>query len=155
MRTLVCVDNEGTGERIAARVVLVDGAGRALLFCGGDPANPAGGTWWFTPGGGVEPGETIEDAARREVLEETGVRIGELGPVVHERYTEFAFNGGMLRQRESYYRVRVDELTDIDTRGWTDLERRSVSGYRWWGVDELRTTGEVFFPANLIHLIEG
>ncbi|UYM06732.1 NUDIX hydrolase [Solicola gregarius] len=141
-------------DRLAARVVLVDAAGRTLLFNGGDPARPEGGTWWFTPGGGVDPGETIEDAGRRELLEETGVRVDELGPVVYERYTEFAFNGGMIRQQESYYRVRVDDVPDVDTRGWTELERRSVNSYRWWTLHELRTTDETVYPANLVDLLE-
>lgn len=41
-----------------ARIILVDDSGQILLFRGGDPARPRAGTWWFTPGGAVEPGET-------------------------------------------------------------------------------------------------
>jgi hypothetical protein len=33
-------------------VLLLDDAGRVLLFRGGDPAAPERGTWWITPGGG-------------------------------------------------------------------------------------------------------
>jgi ADP-ribose pyrophosphatase YjhB (NUDIX family) len=51
-------------ERVAARVVLLDRAGRVLLFRGCDPWQPAAGIWWITPGGGVEPGESLEQAAR-------------------------------------------------------------------------------------------
>lgn len=65
-------------ERTTARVVLVDAEGRTLLLCGGDPSRPEGGQWWFTPGGGIEQGETVQDAARREVLEETGIAISDL-----------------------------------------------------------------------------
>lgn len=46
--------------------------------------DPSGGLWSF-PGGHLEWGETLEDAARREVLEETGLRITIAGiPLVHE-----------------------------------------------------------------------
>jgi 8-oxo-dGTP diphosphatase len=49
--------------------VVVDGRGRALVFQRCDNGR------WDVPGGVVEQGETIDDAVRREVLEETGLKI--------------------------------------------------------------------------------
>jgi len=40
-----------------------------------------GRAWWFLPGGGLEPGETLEACAERELLEETGLRIKAERPV--------------------------------------------------------------------------
>lgn len=145
--------SEETSDRIAARIVLVDGAGRTLLFNGGDPARPEDGTWWFTPGGGVEQGERFEEAARRELFEETGVRVDDVGPIVHERRAEFRFGGRLLRQLESYYLVRIEGVS-VDSSGWTELERRTVDGYRWWSIDELRTTDEVVYPTNIVDLLQ-
>ena len=62
-------------ERRAARVLLVDEAGRVLLQNCCDPADPAAGSWWNTMGGGIDPGETPEQAAVREVHEETGWHV--------------------------------------------------------------------------------
>jgi NAD+ diphosphatase len=57
-----------------AVIVLVTDGERALL--GRQAAWPAGR--YSTIAGFVEPGESLEDAVRREVLEETGVQVGEL-----------------------------------------------------------------------------
>ncbi|MCY7304192.1 MAG: NUDIX domain-containing protein [Thermoleophilia bacterium] len=61
-----------------ARIVLVDHGRLALIKRVRD-----GRTYYLFPGGGVEEGETPQDAARREAFEELGVEV-ELGPLVHE-----------------------------------------------------------------------
>ncbi|MEO8685339.1 MAG: NUDIX domain-containing protein [Devosia sp.] len=53
---------------LGARVMLVDGDKVLLIRHTYVPG-------WQFPGGGVDPGETIEQAARREVLEESGYRV--------------------------------------------------------------------------------
>ena len=56
-------------RRPAARVVLLDQANRVFLMHGSDPMRPEKGTWWEIPGGGIEPGETSQEAAARELYE--------------------------------------------------------------------------------------
>jgi 8-oxo-dGTP pyrophosphatase MutT (NUDIX family) len=139
-------------RRTAARVVLLDNAGRTLLFHGADPDRPELGTWWFTPGGGLDPGEDLETAARREVLEETGFGVAELGPPVLQRVAEFTFEGQRYVQDETFFLVRVPTF-DVDDSRWTDIERRSVLDYRWWTVEELLTTSQTVYPAELHTLL--
>jgi 8-oxo-dGTP diphosphatase len=66
------------GPRISAVVACVDDAGRVLIVK--QTAGPFAGAW-LLPGGNVERDERLEDAARRELLEETGYRAAELRPV--------------------------------------------------------------------------
>jgi 8-oxo-dGTP diphosphatase len=67
-----------TLRRQAARVVLLNRDRHVLLLSAADPADRAKPPWWEIPGGGIDPHETSEDAARRELFEETGVRVKKL-----------------------------------------------------------------------------
>jgi 8-oxo-dGTP pyrophosphatase MutT (NUDIX family) len=138
-------------RRSAARVLLLDDAGRVLLFRGIDPHLPDV-TFWFTPGGGVEPGEDLYEAARRELLEETGCTSVELGPPVWTRHNSFTFEGEMVSQFETFFVARVPSW-QVDTTGFNELERRSILDHRWWTLAELRATSDVVHPGSLADLL--
>lgn len=136
--------------RRAARVLLVDAAGRVLLFSGSDPARPEHGRWWFTPGGGLDPGETYAEGAARELAEETGLRLPApaFGAPVHRDVTEFPFDGVWYRQEQEFFLVRVADH-EVDTAGFSEIERASVAAHRWWPLAELAVTDERYYPPDL------
>src|SRR5829696_10080773 len=96
-----------TGEtptlRRAARVLLLDEDRRVLLV----RFRYQGRSWWSAPGGGLEGDETHEDAARREVAEETSFELDELGPWVWTREEVFRFEGRLYHQLERYFVTNV------------------------------------------------
>lgn len=142
------------GLRNVARVVLLDPQDRILLLHGHEPDDRAD-DWWFTPGGGVEGTETREEAALREVAEETGITDVELGPVLWRRMCSFPFAGRRWDQDEWYYLARTaDTHPPVPAAArLTDLERRSVAGARWWTCGELARTHETVYPTRLAELL--
>ncbi|MFE9255928.1 NUDIX hydrolase [Streptomyces sp. NPDC006879] len=139
--------------RRVARVVLLDPDDRILLLHGFEPADPSA-TWWFTPGGGVEGEERREQAALRELAEETGITDVALGPVLWQRFCSFPFDGRRWEQDEWYYLARTRTArTPTQMSGLTELERRSVAGARWWTSAELAITHETVYPNRLAGLL--
>ncbi len=144
-------DHLSTEVRQVSRVVLLDPDNRVLLLHGYEPGDPSS-TWWFTPGGGLEGTETREEAARRELAEETGITDVELGPVLWKRRCSFPFDGRRWDQDEWYYLGRTNR-TATEMSGQTDLERRSVSGLRWWTSEELSASHETVYPTTFAELL--
>ncbi|MFF4212608.1 NUDIX hydrolase [Streptomyces sp. NPDC001796] len=137
--------------RKVARVVLLDPDERILLLHGHEPEDPAD-DWWFTPGGGVEGDETREQAALREVAEETGITQVELGPVLWRRRCSFPFAGRRWDQDEWYYLARTTQ-TATASPNLTELEKLSVAGARWWTCGELAAAHETVYPKRLAELL--
>ncbi|MFC5906830.1 NUDIX hydrolase [Streptacidiphilus monticola] len=139
-------------RRRAARVLLLDPADRILLLHGFDPQEP-GRQWWFTPGGGVEEGEELQDAALREIAEETGIREVRIGPLVARRSSAFSFDGRHYDQDEWFF-LAWTPTTETDASGQTELELRSTDELRWWTVRDLLATEETVYPGGLGALLD-
>ena len=144
--------------RTSARVVLLDESGAVLLFGGSDPALVDAPRWWFTVGGAVEPGESLVEAAAREVAEETGLRVDTadlVGPL-WRRESVFKFDGAVIRSEELFFVHRTARF-EPSSGGHTALERRTIHGHRWCDatiIGELVAKGETVYPLQLGELLD-
>ena len=159
---------DGVRFRHAARVILLDGADRVLLLHGCD-VDQRERSWWFTIGGGIEPGEAPRDAAVRELFEETGIALdprARVGPV-YRRSAVFDFFRESCRQEEVFFLGRYDGQAGADPAavdgadgasgfsrdGWTQVEVDTIDELRWWDLDALAALEEEVFPARLADLV--
>jgi 8-oxo-dGTP pyrophosphatase MutT (NUDIX family) len=140
-------------QRRAARVLVVSPDGEVLMIHGFDPYDPAT-TFWYTIGGGVDPGEDDADAAVREVWEETGLRIDRdqlVGPVHHDR-TVFPFEGRTIDQQQVFY-LLVTPRFEPAPAAFEDTEIRSVIAVAWIDPAARESAGETVYPAGLAALV--
>jgi 8-oxo-dGTP pyrophosphatase MutT (NUDIX family) len=137
--------------RVAARAVVLDPENRILLVLFRSP--DTGGTWWATPGGALDPGESHEDALRRELREEAGIVPGELGPCVWEREHVFEWGGRLVRQVERCFLVRVDSSEPAPQFSREQLEAEGLHDARWWTLAELEGSDAVSAPRRLPALL--
>ena len=141
-------------QRPSARWLVTDTLGRVLLFrFEHHDGALAGVHYWATPGGGVEQGETFEQAAVRELWEETGIRIVDAGTQMAQCEVVFQLvDGSYVNNIERYFHIRVVN-TDLSKEGWTAYERECMTDTRWWSPQDLRETAEKIWPENLLNML--
>ena len=141
--------SEGIVEREAARAIVLNPNRQVLL----QHLEAESGRCWILPGGGLATGETHEQALIRELAEEVGLQLIELGPLVWRRTAEFSFRGVRYRQRERFFLARAEPFV-FDHSGLDEIELGIVLGHQWWTVDEIESaTNLVFWPRGLAQLL--
>jgi 8-oxo-dGTP pyrophosphatase MutT (NUDIX family) len=142
--------------RFTARIILLDPSDRILLINyraqkDVDASRPGLREFWFTPGGGIEPGESAEEAALREMEEEVGLTNL---PIIAEVGRREALNDLFERAaicRERYFLIRAPS-DHFDTARLAETDQDEVLEVRWWGLDAFAASGHVLIPTSVIDL---
>jgi len=127
-------------RRSTARVLPVDPEGRVLLLHGWDPYHPER-PFWFTIGGAAEDGESLRDAAARELYEETRISVdpAQLGEPVAEQAIEFSWGGHRILQDQVFYAVLVTQAQalGVSLEGLDQWEQATTDKYGWLAAADL------------------
>ena len=130
--------------RRASRLILLDFERRVLLF---RHRKNNGETFWAPPGGGLEDGETFEQAALREASEELGM-TGFPVMLLWERTTDFVHMDNLVNQHECLFLIQGEFPRLSDSVGKVH-EQEGILEMRWWTATELESTGELVFPEEI------
>jgi 8-oxo-dGTP pyrophosphatase MutT (NUDIX family) len=132
--------------RQAVKLLLLDEDDRLLLIHSRDPRT--GVECWYPVGGGIEAGESLQDAAVREAYEETGLCDLPVGTPVWWRDHTYEYDDRRYDVHEEWLLHRVAHF-DPTPAALTEYESRTIAGFRWWSPDELRRTTATVFPPQL------
>ena len=140
-------------RRPSARLIVREPGGRILLFRFEFILNTGKHqNFWGTPGGGVDEGESYEQAAARELREETGL-IAPIGREILHREAQFTTPDNVqVIADERFYLVETT-LFEPHPGEWTDLERSILKEWRWWSEQELFETPDQIWPEDLVELL--
>jgi len=144
-------------ERNSIRAILMNDKKEVLLMCVEDKKTTSSdgtysGPFWVLVGGGMEPGEDINEAAFRELHEETGLSRDdvELGPVVWRSEVNMVLAGTPSHITDNYIVAKLKSKNyEISNENFTDWEKEVVRKVAWFSLEQIKKISDPVYPRGL------
>jgi 8-oxo-dGTP pyrophosphatase MutT (NUDIX family) len=139
-------------ERNSVKVLLFNEKEELLLMCADDPKTTSAdktyhGRFWFCPGGQMHPEESFEQAALREIYEETGMVQADLqlGPIVWFGEFDMVLNGILTHLKQTFLVAKTQDRQVVlnEPDHW---EKTFVGKFDWFSLERIKNSKEVIFP---------
>lgn len=114
-------------EQLVSTIVIVQSQGKFLLVRRSEDDDIFPGKWQ-NAGGKVEAGETLEEAARREILEETGIQIGS--------DLQFVMSYSWQKDPKAPWRLGIIMLTTLPSQDVQITLEDELVEYGWFTLEE-------------------
>lgn len=141
--------------RKTIKVLLLNEDKELLLLFADDPKTTTingkyRGPFWFPVGGQIEPGETLHEAALREIYEETGLEEHdvELGPIVWHGACDLVLNGTPTHMQASYI-VAKTKQKDVTLKKLSPIELKTIKDLAWFSLEKIKNSTQVIYPLVL------
>jgi 8-oxo-dGTP pyrophosphatase MutT (NUDIX family) len=145
--------------RNSVKIILLNEKDELLLMCADNPKITSAdgeyhGRFWFLTGGEIEKGESTEEAAIRELHEETGLKKEEvtLGPIVWFGEFDLQIKGILTHLKQTFIVARTKKkkvsFTKLD-----EWEKESLEHLCWFSLEDIKNCPEVIYPVDLPEIL--
>lgn len=139
--------------RKSSRAIIINRNHEIFLFKYNFDYLSYGKAIWITPGGGLEDGESFDEALKRELYEELGIQLNQYHKQIYYRNPIYTLeNGETVQCEERFYLIYLDGIEFTYT-NWTDTEQKRMLLGKWWSLNEIKESKDEFFSSDIIHII--